>query len=143
MTNGCLGYPAAILLFSIIDSIGSYFRNDRNFKILIDSKMTTIDSEGWQYFKVLNSKYFNQNLSEKSIKTIYTKLRSYLTHNSVLGKAQNMAMNNESWNNGLFTTGTTANNSVSLTCQNVNCVAFNTGTTTPTTAYIIWTSFCD
>lgn len=137
MTNGCLGYPAAILLFSIIDSIGSYFRKDRNLKISIDSKMTTIDSEGWQHFKILNSKYFNQNLSEQSIKIIYCKHRSCLSHNSVLGKNQNMAMNNESWNHGLFSTGTTANNSILLTDENINNVTFNTGTTNSTSPILL------
>ena len=37
-TGGCLGYPAAILLFSIIDSIGSYFRHNKNLTILMGSK---------------------------------------------------------------------------------------------------------
>lgn len=100
-TGGCLGYPGAILLFSIIDSIGSYFRKNPNFKVLIDSKNMTIDSDGWQHFKILNSKYFNQNLSQEFIKALYSKFRSFLTHNSVLGKNSIMIMNNESLNNGL------------------------------------------
>ena len=37
-TGGCLGYPSAILLFSLIDSIGSYFRKNKTFEVLIDSK---------------------------------------------------------------------------------------------------------
>jgi len=96
-TGGCLGYPAAILLFSIIDTIGSYYRKNSTFKILIDEKETTIDSEGWQHFKILNSKYFNQTLSEKYIRELYTGFRNRLTHNSVLGKNSMMIMNNESF----------------------------------------------
>ena len=100
-TGGCLGYPGAILLFSIIDSIGSYFRKDQSFKILIDSQQMTIDSDGWQHFKVLNSKYFNQNISQYFIKALYSKFRSFLTHNSVLGKDSMMIMNNESLGQGV------------------------------------------
>lgn len=100
-TGGCLGYPGAILLFSIIDSIGSYFRKDKTFKIPIDNKQMTIDSDGWQHFKVLNSKYFNQTLSEKFIQEIYNRFRSCLTHNSVLGKNSMMIMDNQSLNQGV------------------------------------------
>jgi hypothetical protein len=140
-TGGCLGYPAAILLFSIIDSIGSYFRKNQDFKILIDSKMTTIDSEGWQHFKILNSKYFNQNLSEKSIKTIYSKSRSNLIHNLVLGKNQFLTMNNESWNNGLLITGTTVDNGLTQTSSNINNIGDKTGTTAPSSTIISGQAF--
>jgi len=97
-TGGCLGFPAAILLFSIIDTIGSYFRGDGDIEILIDSKNSTIEKDGWQHFKILNSKYFNQVLSQEYIKTLYSKFRSYLAHNSVLGKNAVMIMENSSWN---------------------------------------------
>ncbi len=98
-TGGCLGYPAAILLFSIVVSIGSYFRKDENMKILIDSKNVTIDSDGWQHFKILNSKYFNQNLSHEFILALYIKFRCFLTHNSILGNNTIMIMDNASLNN--------------------------------------------
>jgi hypothetical protein len=100
-TGGCLGYPGAILLFSIIDSIGSYFRKDSLFKIRIDFKHMTIDSDGWQHFKILNSKYFNQNLSQDFIKELYSGFRSCLTHNSVLGKNSMMIMDNASLGQGI------------------------------------------
>lgn len=95
-TGGCLGYPSAILLFSIIDSIGSYFRKDNDFKIEIEGKQERIDSDGWQHFKILNSKYFNQNLDSDFLKILYSKFRSFLTHNSVLGKDSIMIMSNDS-----------------------------------------------
>ncbi len=100
-TGGCLGYPSAILLFSIIDSIGSYFRSNINFIINIDDKKESIDSDGWQHFKILNSKYFKQHLSKIQIQTIYKKFRSLLTHNSILGKNSIMIMENENLNNGI------------------------------------------
>ena len=40
--GGCLGYPAAALLFSIADSIGSY---SSGLAVSIDGKSTKIDSE--------------------------------------------------------------------------------------------------
>lgn len=97
--EGCLGYPGGILLFSIIDSIGSYFRKDGTLKIKVDSKDSTIDDDGWEHFKILNSKYFNQSLSENFIKALYSKFRSLLTHNSVLGKNAIMIPNNASFSN--------------------------------------------
>ena len=95
-TGGCLGYPGAILLFAIVDSIGSYFRKNKNLIITIDSRKVTIDKDGWEHFKILNSKYFKQNLSEAFIRALYLEFRSYLTHNSVLGKYAGMVMNTAS-----------------------------------------------
>ena len=100
-TGGCLGYPGAILLFSIIDSIGSYYRKNSTYKIPIDNKQMKIDSEGWQHFKILNSKYFNQTLNEKLIRELYNGFRSRLTHNSVLGKNSIMIMDNKSFGQGV------------------------------------------
>jgi hypothetical protein len=85
-SNGCLGYPGAILLFSIVDTIGSYYRQHREFKAHIEGKKVAISAEGWEHFKIFNTKYFKQNLSTSFIKVLYSKFRSYLTHNSVLGK---------------------------------------------------------
>jgi hypothetical protein len=84
-TGGCLGYPAAILLFSLVDTVGSYYRKNKVFKTHIEGKKVSIDSDGWQHFKILNSIYFGQNLTTKFIQTLYTKFRSNLSHNSVLG----------------------------------------------------------
>ena len=93
-TGGCLGFPSAILLFSIIDSIGSYFRKNKNFEINLNGKKVKINSKGWEHFKILNSKYFNQNLSAEYMKQLYIKFRSCLTHNSVLGSNTLMIPNN-------------------------------------------------
>lgn len=95
-TGGCLGYPSGILLFSIIDSIGSYYRKNKEFKITIDGKPETINADGWEHFKILNSKYFNQSLSLDFIKKLYSHFRSKLTHNSILGDAALMLPDNNS-----------------------------------------------
>jgi hypothetical protein len=84
-TGGCLGYPGAILLFSLIDSIGSYFRKDKTFEVIIDGKNEIINAAGWEHFKILNSKYFDQKLSAVFMHKLYNNFRSCLTHNSVLG----------------------------------------------------------
>lgn len=93
--NGCLGYPGGILLFSIIDTIGSCFRKNKNLKILVDGKEKTIDSSGWVHFMILNSKYFNQNLTTDFLKALYNKFRSSLTHNSLLSRQAYMRPSNK------------------------------------------------
>jgi len=68
-SHGCYGYPAAILLFAIADSIGSY----------------VIGGNTRQHFDILNHKgYYNLNLDKKSIDIIYERYRCLLTHNAVL-----------------------------------------------------------
>jgi hypothetical protein len=93
-TAGCLGYPGAILLFSLIDTIGSYFRRNMTFTILIDGRQEKINGEGWEHFKILNSKYFDQKLSTRFIKNLYILFRSCLTHNSILGSGTLMIPDN-------------------------------------------------
>lgn len=67
---GCYGYPAALLLLSVADSLGSY---------VIDT------SEVKKHFDILNhSEYYNLNLSKEDITIIYNKYRNLLSHNSVL-----------------------------------------------------------
>lgn len=94
----CLGYPAAVLLFSIIDSIGSYFRKNDGFQIQIYGKKRSIQ-ETEDHFRILNSKYFNQKLSDTNIKTLYDNFRSKLVHNSRLGKNAVLIKNNSVFDN--------------------------------------------
>lgn len=66
---GCYGYPAALLLLSIADSIGSYVEQG------------SVEN----HFKVLNNKgYYGLNLAPGEIKIIYDKYRNLLSHNSVI-----------------------------------------------------------
>ena len=66
---GCYGYPAALLLLSITDSIGSYIEQG-NVK---------------NHFKILNnSDYYGLNLSDEEIKIIFDDYRNLLTHNTVV-----------------------------------------------------------
>ena len=66
---GCYGYPAAILLFSIADAIGSY----------------VIGGNTRKHFDILVHKdYYNLNLKDEDIDLIYKNYRSLLTHNAAL-----------------------------------------------------------
>lgn len=66
---GCYGYPAAILLLSIADSIGSY----------VEQKKVK------NHFKILNnSDYYGLDLSDKEIKVIFDNYRNLLSHNAVM-----------------------------------------------------------
>lgn len=65
---GCYGYPAALLLLSIADSIGSYVEKgsvENHFKIL------------------KNSEYYGLNLSDAELKIIYN-YRNLLSHNTAM-----------------------------------------------------------
>lgn len=69
-SHGCYGYPGAILLFSIADSIGSYILGGIFAK---------------NHFKILNHPdYYNLGLTRKEINIIYKNYRCLLTHNSVM-----------------------------------------------------------
>jgi hypothetical protein len=81
--EGILGFPSAVILFSVIDCIGSVFRGDNNFKIIIDGKERIIKTTT-QHIYILNSKYFGLNLKQIELDNIYKNIRSPLTHNSLL-----------------------------------------------------------
>jgi len=68
---GCYGYPAALILLSIADAIGS----------------CVIGGGPKKHFHILNdSRYYNLRLPEDVIERLfYGKYRSALSHNAVLG----------------------------------------------------------
>jgi hypothetical protein len=68
-SNGCYGYPSAILLFSIADAIGSYVIRGKTRK----------------HFEIFNHKdYYDLNLSASELKLIYENYRCLLTHNAAM-----------------------------------------------------------
>jgi len=78
--EGCYGYPAAVLLFSIADSVGSYVVDGSNVK---------------RHFGIFNySDYYNLALSPEILKDIYTKFRSTLTHNAAMPPGVRLSHNN-------------------------------------------------
>jgi hypothetical protein len=82
-TGGILGYPATVVLFSIIDCLGSYFAKNQEFTVVIDGNSRVIKNAS-QHIYILNSRYFNLDLSEIDLDNIYNNVRSTLTHNSLL-----------------------------------------------------------
>ena len=68
-SHGCYGYPAAILLLAIADSIGSY----------------VVGGDTRKHFDILKDEnYYSLDLDEDSIDIIYKKYRCLLTHNAVI-----------------------------------------------------------
>ena len=92
---GVLGMPCAILLFAIVDTIGSYFRKNSNapLDILVDGKQEKI-GKTHKHFYILNSEYFGLSLSDAAIKEFYNKGRCRLMHNGVLGKELTLSYSN-------------------------------------------------
>jgi len=82
-TGGILGFSATVILFSIIDCLGSYFANNLKFTVTIDKKEKPI-KKPTDHIYILNSKYFNLDLSQIDLDNIYKNVRSTLTHNSLL-----------------------------------------------------------
>ena len=82
-TGGILGFPSSVILFSIIDCIGSVFRGNDSFKVTIDGQQSTIRTTS-QHIYILNSKYFGLSLSRLDLDSLYKNVRSTLTHNSLL-----------------------------------------------------------
>jgi hypothetical protein len=82
--RGCLGYPAAALMFSIVDAIGSYYEDDSSFTMEVDGSARHIGGAGFQHFFILNSEYYGQSLTEREIKRLYDNYRNLLLHNSAL-----------------------------------------------------------
>jgi len=82
-TGGILGFAAVVVLFSIIDCLGSVFAGDSQFSVLIDGKNKRIKNAS-QHIYILNSKYFGLDLCQTDLDNIYKNVRSTLVHNSLL-----------------------------------------------------------
>lgn len=90
--DGCLGYPAFILICSIIDTIGSFFRGTET-EIVVNSEKRKIKTAS-DHFLILNhDKLFNMKLKQNTIDDFYSTYRSKLVHNSSLPK--NNFLNND------------------------------------------------
>jgi hypothetical protein len=79
---GVYGYPAALILLSLISSIGSLF--EQKLTVEVECKGKTTEKKiknAATHIYILNSKYFNQKLKDKELDFIYTNIRSHLVHN--------------------------------------------------------------
>lgn len=85
--SGCYGYPAGLLLLSIVDSIGSYVEQGN------------VEN----HFKVLNnSDYYGLKLSNKDLDVVYKEYRNLLSHHTVM--APNTGLNIGSINDPVLQT---------------------------------------
>ncbi|MEX1064142.1 MAG: hypothetical protein WD898_02195 [Candidatus Paceibacterota bacterium] len=76
--QGCYGYPAALLLLSIVDGVGAHIEGGGD-----DTK---------QHFKILNNpKWYNLNLSDEHVETLRKGYRNKLNHENILG--DNLVLN--------------------------------------------------
>ena len=81
---GCLGFASALLLMSVVDTIGSYLRRS-DVTVEIDGVSRRIDGDGFKHFFVLNvPDAFGQSLSHAEIKQLYDTYRSPLSHNAAI-----------------------------------------------------------
>ena len=71
---GCYGYPAAILLLSIADCIGSIIEN-KGAEYSVVNNLNILN----------NAKYYNLNLSASELEDVRLLYRNKLTHNAYIG----------------------------------------------------------
>ncbi|HKQ58299.1 MAG TPA: hypothetical protein VJY35_10575 [Candidatus Eisenbacteria bacterium] len=85
--GGALGYPAATLLFAVVDTIGSHLRKRAGlepYTVTVGGQQQPIKKTA-HHFLVLNSPYFGMDLSATEIERLYDLSRCPLTHNALLG----------------------------------------------------------
>jgi len=83
VNGGCLGYPALILMSSMIDTMGSFFRKG-SLKISLDNKEKSIQKAEEHFFILNQENLFNLGLAEVTIMDFYSTYRSKMVHNSSL-----------------------------------------------------------
>lgn len=82
---GCLGYPAGVLLCCAIDTVGAACKDSSDVLVEIDGRRRPIKSSD-EYFFILKSKYFQQDLDDETIGRIYDGFRSMLVHQSIVAR---------------------------------------------------------
>lgn len=83
--TGIYGFPASILMLSLVDTLGGYYENNDSLEIEVDGKLRQITESNKSHYYILNSHLFNANLTEELISIIYD-CRNSLLHNNVLTK---------------------------------------------------------
>ena len=97
--GGSLGCPAAALMFSIADSLGSYHRRQSGFLVNVDGQNVSIDGNGFQHYYIFNSCYYGLTLSQATIQKLYKNHRCLLLHNSALAFDGSMLFTDETIHN--------------------------------------------
>lgn len=81
--RGCLGIPALILLCSIIDTIGSFFRGGE-LEIGFEDRNRKIEKAKHHFYILNHERLFDLKLKKFTITDFYSTYRSKLTHNNSL-----------------------------------------------------------
>jgi hypothetical protein len=76
-----LGFAAALLLFCVVDAIGSHHRGSSEL-FPIEGKHLPIKKTNHHFFVLNAPQYFAQNLSRKQLDLVYEQYRSTLAHNA-------------------------------------------------------------
>jgi hypothetical protein len=77
--GGCLGCPATLLLFCIVNALGNCLAGDA---VTIDGRQQPITSG--EPFRILNHQCFGLELSASQIKQLEKSCRNRLAHNAVI-----------------------------------------------------------
>ena len=78
------GSSGAALLFTVADTIGSFHRVRKGFKLTVDGKCQRITQSGPQHFRIFNSEFYGLDLTGSTIEALYSKYRNPLIHNASL-----------------------------------------------------------
>lgn len=78
--GGCLGYPAALLLFCVTNALGVFLKGD---VVTIDGRPQRITDR--EPFRVFNHDIFGLQLSSERIKLLEKRYRNKLAHNAIIG----------------------------------------------------------
>ncbi len=77
--GGCLGYPAALMLFCVVNALGNYLSGDA---IVVETKKRKVTRR--EPFLVLNHGYFGLGLKHTEIKTLEKSYRNALAHTAII-----------------------------------------------------------
>ena len=93
-TNSCYGMSALILLSSVIDTIGSFYKEDRD-TIIIKQNITYSNSERTSTHFKMFYKNFLRNVCEENLfmTNFYSLARCRAIHNSTLGAKLRITIN--------------------------------------------------
>ena len=80
VTGGVYGFPAALLLLSVVDAIGSYYVGNTAFTVDIDGRPEPVNKKN--HYRILNGPHFELKLSHAQIDGLYEQYRCLLTHNA-------------------------------------------------------------
>lgn len=83
--DGCYGYPAMILICSVIDTIGSFF-SGAEMEIQVGAEKKKIEKNSDHFFILNHEELFGFQYLGVTLYDFYTNYRSRLTHSNALPK---------------------------------------------------------